>query len=176
LGSILFLVAAFLPVSRVYVEPLAEKKIEIITAMKRMWNTGQILFGSGSIVTVIALGILSYGFRDSPSAKWSYLGVSLMAVGAVLWNWHVAERIIDPVAFANNTNTPYLFVMYSILTQAGMVFIGIMLLNSIVANWVGWTFIIGSVFFLLMLIIFKDVPPFVYYVLTMIAAVVLFFG
>ena len=41
---------------------------------------------------------------------------------------------INPEAFVNGLLTPYLFVIYSILTQAGMALIGILLLRSCIAN------------------------------------------
>jgi len=46
-GSLLFLIAAFLPYSKAFVEPEAEKKLEIILGMKKMWIFGHILFGLG---------------------------------------------------------------------------------------------------------------------------------
>ena len=100
------------------------------------------------MLTVIALGFLSYGFRDIVGAWWSHLGVLLMFAGALLWCWHLRERTINPEAFVKGLNTPYPFVIYSILTQVGIALIGILLLRSCIVNWVGWMFIIGSgVFF-----------------------------
>jgi hypothetical protein len=175
-GSLLFLVAAFLPYSRVFVEPDPEKKLAIIMEMKKMWAIGQVFFGLGAMVTVIALGFQSYGFRDIAFARWSHLGILLMFIGTLLWCWHLWERIVQPEAFAKGLHTPYLFLLYSMLTQAGLVLVGILLLKSPVVNWVGWMFIIGAGVFFLLMLIFKDMPPFVYYVLTMIASVVLFTG
>ena len=40
LGSPLFLVAAFLPYSRVFAEPDTGKKLAIIMEMKKMWTIG----------------------------------------------------------------------------------------------------------------------------------------
>ena len=71
-------------------------------------------------------------------------------------------------------NTPYLFIVYSVLTQAGLVLIGIFFLKSDIVNWIGWMFIIGAAIFFVLMVIFKDMPPFVYYVLTLIASIVLF--
>ena len=176
MGSLLFLVAAFLPYSRVFTESAVEKRLDIILEMRKMWNIGQFLFGLGAVVTVLALGIQSYGFRQIAFARWSHLGVLLMAVGAIFWCWHLVDRTMDPEAFVRNLNTPYLFAVYSVLTQFGLAMIGIMLLRTEVANWVAWMFIIGSGVFLVLMIIFRDMPPFVYYVLTLIAAVVLFMG
>jgi hypothetical protein len=174
-GSLLFLVAAFLPYSKVFVEPVAEKKLEIILRMKNMWIFGHILFGLGSIITVVAFGIQSYGLKEIANSMWSHLGVILMSLGAVLWCWIVIERIINPEDFAYGRNTPFLFPAYSLLTQLGLVFIGIMLLKSSMANWIAWMFIIGSAILFLLMVIFKDMPPFVYYVLTIVAAVALYF-
>ena len=173
-GSLLFVVAAFLPYSRVFAEPDPEKKLAIIMEMKKMWAIGQVFFGLGAMVTVIALGLQSYGFRDIAFAGWSHLGILLMLIGTLLWCWHLWERTVQPEAFAKGWHTPYLFVSYSMLTQAGLVLVGILLLKSPVADWVGWMFILGAGVFFLLMLIFKDMPPFVYYVLTMIAAVVLF--
>ena len=174
LGSLLFLVAAFLPYSRIFAEPDTEKKLAIIMEMKKMWTIGQVLFGLGAVVTVIGLGLLSYRFRDLSVARWSHLGVLLMLIGSLLWCWHLWERTIDPESFVKGLQTPYLFVIYSILSQIGLALVGFLLLRSGIANWVGWMFIIGSGLFFLLMVIFKDMPPFVYYVLTMIAAVVMF--
>jgi hypothetical protein len=176
LGSLLFLIAAFLPYSRVFAEPDAGKKLAVIMEMKKMWTIGQVLFGLGAVLTVLGLGFLTYGFRDLSMARWAYFGVGLMFLGSLLWCWHLWERSIDPEAFVNGLHTPYLFAIYSILTQAGMALIGILLLRSCIVNWVGWMFIIGAGLFFLLMVIFRDMPPFVYYVLTMIAAVVLFLG
>jgi hypothetical protein len=174
-GSLLFLVAAFLPYSKVFVEPVAEKKLEIILRMKNMWIFGHILFGLGSIITVVAFGIQSYGLKEIANSMWSHLGVILMSLGAVLWCWTVVERIINPEDFAYGRNTPFMFPAYSLLTQLGLVFIGIMLLKASVANWIAWMFIVGSAVLFLLMVIFKDMPPFVYYVLTIVAAVALYF-
>jgi hypothetical protein len=174
LGSLMFLVAAFLPYSKVFAEPDPEKKLTIILEMKRMWTIGQVLFGLGAVVTVVGLGMLSYGFRDITVARWAYLGVALMFVGSLLWCWHLWERTIDPEAFANGLYTRYLFILYSVFTQLGLVLVGILLLKSCLADWTGWMFIIAMAVIFVLMVIFKDMPPFVYYVLTLICAVVLF--
>ena len=51
-------------------------------------------------------------------------------------------------------------------TQLGLAAIGFALLSSGLPQWVGLTLIGGSLFFLLAYLIFKDMPPLVYYLLT----------
>jgi hypothetical protein len=175
IGSILFIIAAFLPVSRVYVESAAEKKMEIINSMKSIWNISMTLFALGGLVTAVALGLQSYGLRSIQFAVYSHVGVALVFLGSILWGWHIIERLISPEGFANGTNTPYLFLVYSVLTQIGLALIGVLLIKSAIPHWIGWMFIIGSASLLILMIIFRDMPPFVYYVLTLIAAFAIYF-
>lgn len=56
-GSVFFLIAAFSPVSRVFGEPLAENKLDIIMRSLNQWKVTQFLFVSGAIVTGIGIGL-----------------------------------------------------------------------------------------------------------------------
>lgn len=173
-GSLLFLVAAFMPISRVYVEPSPEQKIELIMASKIQWNISMVFFVLGSIITAVGLGL--FVFRSETSVRFlipAYIGSAIILIGALLWSWHVIERIISPEGFARGTNTPFLFVLYSILTQFGLILLGIFLLYSNYSNWVGKAMIAGISLLFILMLIFKDMPPFVYYIFTMILAVVL---
>ena len=175
-GSLLFIVAAFLPYSKVFVEHDPEKRMIIITEMKRMWNIANIFFSLGAIITVIGLTLIMLGFKEIINTRSLYLNIFLLSVGAVLWSWVVAERIISPEKFANGTNTPYLFAIYSILTQVGLFLFGFFLLKTTFVNWVGWMFMLGSGTLFILMVIFKDMPPVVYYLLTLTLSVVLIIG
>jgi hypothetical protein len=64
LGSVLFLIAAFSPISfRVFPEPSAARKLEVMTASPTAWFVAQILFALGAMVTMI--GIALVGRRKS---------------------------------------------------------------------------------------------------------------
>lgn len=176
IGSLFFLIAAFLPYTKVFIEPDPHQKMYIINNMKNMWNIGNVLFGLGSLITVLGLGMISFGFKNTPNASFSLIGIILMAIGAILWSWHVAERIISPDGFANGTNTPFLFVLYSVLTQFGLFLLGIFFLKTELANWLGWMFMIGSAGLFILIVIFKDMPPVVYYLITIIFSISLIVG
>ncbi len=64
--------------------------------------------------------------------------------------------------------------MYVILTEAGLILLGIALLDTGLQNWVGWMLIIGDALFLVLMIILGDLPPFVFYLLTLIAGIMIF--
>lgn len=175
LGSLFFLIAAFLPYSKVFIEPDAEKRVEIILSMQRMWIAGHVMFALGSLITVIGLGMYMSGMERLHNTVLTFTGIILLAVGALLWTWHVTERIIHPEGFARGNLTPYLFLAYSLLTQAGLLIIGYVMIRSNMISWVGWMFLIGSASLFVLMVIFKDMPPFVYYLLTLVFSVALLF-
>jgi hypothetical protein len=176
LGSVLFLVAAFLPVSRVFAEPSPESKIEIIQSMRQMWTLGQLLFGLGALIVAASFSMLTYQMKNVPGSQWAMLAVILLIVGAIFWCWHLAERMTNPHIFAFNRHTPYLFVAYSIFTQLGLILIGTFFLRAGIFHWVALMFIISSSIFFLLMVIFKDLPPFAYYLITLIAAFRIYFN
>ena len=172
----MFLIAAFLPSSKVFTISDPEKRIEIIYNMHGMFNFSQVLFGLGSIVTVIGLGMLIRNFKGVQFYNLAYAALLIMFVGALLWSWHVTERMLDPEGWVYGRNTPYIYVIYNIFTMIGLILIGLFLLKTSVADWIGWMLTIGSALFLILLIILKDLPPFIYYVLTLTAALALYFS
>ncbi len=173
-GSLLFLVAAFLPVSRVYTVPDPEGKLEIIRELKWMWNTSCFLFGIGSLAMVLGWGIFVFSINEMKGMAIPLISLILMGTGALLWSWHVTERFLHPEGFANGTNTPFLFLIYSVFTQAGLALMGWYLLKIPLANWIGWMFILGSVLLFILMVIFKDMPPFTYYLITLVFSIVLY--
>lgn len=171
IASLLFLIAAFLPISKVYTEPLLERKIDYIQQMPGMWKYQQILFIAGSMITSLMLIFQALNLKNIPNSNLAMLGSIAILIGAILWGWHACERIIDPQGFANGQNTAYLFLLYSMLTQIGIALFGIALLQSDIPNWIGWMLIIGASLIFLIIIIAGDMPPFVYYLLTLIMSI-----
>lgn len=94
-----------------------------------------------------------------------------MAVGALLWSWHVYERAIDPTAFAAGELAIWPFVVYSLLTMAGLALIGVAFLQTELAAWVGWLSIGAAALFLILGVIFRDMVPLVFYLVTLTAAI-----
>lgn len=171
LGSILFIIAAFLPYSRIFAESDPAVRMEIISQQAKMWRTGQVLFVLGSVITVLGLVFLYYKFRTSIHSSLAWLSILFLLAGSILWSWHCVERMISPEGFVNGTLTPKLFLLYSILTQAGLIIFGVLLLGTNLAGWMAWMLILGTVLISILMIIFKDMPPFVYYVFTLILAI-----
>jgi hypothetical protein len=164
-GSIIFLVAAFVPISSVYALPTAESKLKLITDSLEAWRFSQVLFSAGVIITAVGIAVAAFALKDRPSAPFVVIAAVLLIVGAAAWSWSVYLRATDPAAFANGTMPGWHFVLYSLLTMAAFLLIGIACLQLGLPAWAGWVLIVGSILFFVLYIIFKDMPPFVYYLM-----------
>lgn len=174
-GSILFLMAAFSPISMAFFpERDPAKQLEIVLSSKRAWVISQIFFTSGAVVAAAGMGLAAYQWRILPGSKMAYVGFAVIGIGAILWVWDCYLRAGDPQALVEGTLPTWPFIGYTLLTQAGLVLVGVVMLRSALPSWVGWMVISGALVFFVLYLIFKDMPPFVYYVLTLITGIMLY--
>ncbi|MEO6063406.1 MAG: hypothetical protein ABIQ99_15850 [Thermoflexales bacterium] len=172
-GSILFLIAAFMPISRVYMLS-APDKLALITAQREAWGFSQALFSAGSIVFAAGVGLAAFALRDQPAAPFLFVATAFLAAGAVVWSWHVYLRVIDPTAFAQGSLPGWQFASYTVLTMAAFLLIGIALLQMGFPAWAGWLLVGGSLLLFVLYVIFGDMPPFAHYLLGLAFAFALF--
>jgi hypothetical protein len=170
-GTVLFLIAAFVPVSQVFAEPSPAAKLEIIDSNPTAWSTAQAVFGLGGSITAIGLGFVAYHLRDTPGAVWAYIGLVAVILGAALWEGHVYLRAIDPEGFVEDRLIGWLFPAYALLTQAGLIAFGVAYLRAGYPAWLGGVTVGGAVIFFIVFFAFKDIPPLLYYILTFMAGV-----
>ena len=170
-GSVLFIIAALMPVSQVYVAPSPAAKLEIITTNRTAWTASQLLFGLGASIAAIGLGFVAYHLRGTPGAVWAYIGLAVVILGAVLWDGHVYLRAVDPERFVEGRLIDWQFPAYALLTQVGLLAFGVAYLRAGYPAWLGGITVGGAVIFFILYLVFKDIPPFVYYVLTFIAGI-----
>jgi hypothetical protein len=173
-GSVLFLVAAFSPVSRIFAMPDAAVRLEIIAGAPNQWLLAQLLFALGSIVTAVGIGLVAVRFSGQGFTIYLTTSAAVMAVGALLWCWHVYMRAVEPARFVAGEIPLWLFAAYSLLTMAGLALLGTALLQTTLATWVGWLPIGSAALFLILALVFGDMPPLVYYLITLIVGVVLY--
>ncbi len=174
IGSLLFLIAAFLPISRVYAFNNSEDKLALIKDAEGAWNISQTLFSLGAIVTVLGVALAAFILNGRSSAPMLYLAATLLFVGAAAWTWQTYLRAKDPIAFAEGSLTGWHFALYTLLTLAAILLIGISILQLGFSTWAGWLLIGGALFLFVLYIIFKDMPPFVHYLLFLALAFVVF--
>ncbi len=172
-GSLLFLIAAFSPISQVYMLS-APEKLALITSQRDAWGISQALFSAGSIVFAAGVALAAFAHRDQPAAPFLFAATAFLVVGAAVWSWHVYLRVIDPAAFAQGTLPAWQFASYSLLTMAAFLLIGIALLRLGFPAWSGWLLAGGSVLLFVLYVIVKDMPPFAHYLLGLALAFALF--
>jgi len=174
LGSVLFIVGAVMPISsRVYPEASAAKKLEHITESPTAWAVSQVLFGLGSIITVIGMALLASYARDGSFAWLMWTSTAVLALGLVPWVWHLYARTVDPAAFAEGGLPAWLFLLYAALTEVGLAIFGAALLASPYPPWLGWVVIVGMALLIVLTIVFGDMVPGVFYLVTGLAGVVI---
>jgi hypothetical protein len=141
---------------------------------RNAWTFSQFFFAAGALITVIGFGLSGILFRGQPFSVTIYASVALLLIGTIFWIWHVYLRAVDPAAFTERTIPVWLFAAYTFLTQAGLIIYGAAFLRTGIPEWVGWMMIVSMSLFFLLTVIFKDMPPFVYYIITMVTGIMIF--
>lgn len=170
-GALLFLVAAFSPISSVYAAPSKERKLELIRAAPGAWRASQWMFGGGALLFGLGVAIGTFALRERFSAPLLYLPAVLLLVGAVSWSWHVYQRALDPIAFVEGALPGWQFLLYTVLTLAALALIGAALRQMAFPGWAGWVLLGGAALLFVLYVIFKDLPPFVHYLLGLVVGV-----
>ena len=174
-GSALFLCAANAPISvRVFAPGRsASHKLDAIRGSPTAWSVTQIMFGLGASITVIGIGVLAYGLGRQPPVWLIWTSVALLTIARVLWLWHLYGRTVDPDAFAEGRWPRWPLLAYFMLTEAGLAIVGYALLRGDLAMWIGWMPIGSMVLLFVLTLIFRDMPPLMFYTVTLILGIAL---
>lgn len=95
-GSLLFLVAAFLPVPRVFVVRGAEQQVAVISADRSEWRVAQFLFGSGATIAWVGMAMLAYRLNTKMRSTFPLTAVAASGAGLAFWVAYVYLRTISP--------------------------------------------------------------------------------
>jgi len=88
-----------------------------------------------------------------------------LAIGALAWEWSLYLRGTHVSEFAFGTLPGWPFATYVLLTIGGIALLALGLLIGDSPSWLGWTTLGADVVFLAGYLRFKDIPPFVFYLL-----------
>lgn len=173
-GAIVFLVAASLPVSiHVFPERVPARRLEHIAAARTQWSVGQVLFGVGAVVTVAGVVMLARHAADGPATRLLQISAGVLLLGAALWVWHLYGRSTDPAAFTAGHLPMWPVLAYFVLTEVALGIYGLALLRMGVTAWVGWLVIVSMAVLLVLTIVFRDMVPAAYYLVTLVTALML---
>jgi hypothetical protein len=163
--------------------------VRLVHTHPRMWRWSTGFFLAGVPVVLLGQSELTLLLRGAGDPGWAPLGLMATTVGAVLWLANLAARLsVDPWAGERQAATgalpelyeplarwtTMLFVLYTILTFAGLAAFGLALLaTSLLAVWVGWVALVFGLAGLAAFAIFRDAPPFLHYVMPLVIGVLL---
>ena len=137
------------------------------------WRAAQPLYAVGPLVAAAGVGCL-VPTSSSPIARGLYAAAcAALTLGALPWAWSTYQRgrLVQEFAYRQLPSWP--FATYVLLTIGGLALLSMGLLSSSEPAWLGWLTIGADVAILIAYLSFKDIPPFVFYLLFILIGVVL---
>jgi hypothetical protein len=160
----LFVVGAGVAVPRVFTEPDRDEKARMLAERPLQWRLGQPLYASGALVAALGVGALA-AEGEGRGNRLLASSCALLVVGALAWSWSVYRRALLPREFALGQLSGWPFSTYIWLTLAGLLLLGYGLLIGDWPAWLGWLVLGADALFLVAYLRYRDIPPFVFYVL-----------
>jgi hypothetical protein len=115
-------------------------------------------------------------FSESQGILLAWIGGVGFALGHVFWIWHVGLRAAQPEKFAKNELPgSWLFAAYSFFILPGLACFGAAFWLQGIHQVLGAVIFLGALLVLGLFIKFKDMVPFVYYVMTLAIGLTLLF-
>lgn len=167
-GAALFFVGAAIGVPRVFTEPDPDEKARLLAGREVAWRISQPLYALGALVAAAAVGAVA----AEHDATLLAVSCALLLVGALAWSVSVYRRALHPRDFALGRLSAWPYVTYVWLTFAGLALLGSGILTGIGPDWLGWLVLAGDALFVAAYLRFRDIPPFVFYVLLAVVGVV----
>jgi hypothetical protein len=164
-GSVIFVAGAAVGVPRVFTEPDPQVRLRLLTEHLGMWRAAQPLYGLGPVIAAAGVGYLAAGAPTRGTRATFAVACLALAVGAVAWAWSLYLRGTRVAEFAFGTLPGWPFATYVLLTIGGLALLGAGLLAGGFPVWLGWLTLGADVVFLAGYLWFRDIPPFVFYLL-----------
>lgn len=164
-GAALFCAAAFSPSSFVFGMSDPGARRAHLAKHVRSWPWAQAFFASGAVVSAVGLVVLGLQLDGAAGGGVGLAG--LLAVAAsVPWAMHCWLRGRDVEGFLAGTLPASHFALYLWGTLAALAITGTSLLDADLADWLPWFVLGATAVFVLALLRFRDLPPFVLYLVT----------
>ena len=175
LGTVLIYTGfgAFPP--RIYTEKNIQEKSNLLAALPRRWILCQSLVILGGIVSVAGSVFLIPLFGESLGALPARIGVVGFVLGHVFWIWEVGLRTVQPQKFAKNELPGWLYRTYSILILLALAGFGVGFWLQGIHRVLGAGIFLAALLVLGLFLKFDDMPPFVYYAMTLAIGLTLLF-
>jgi len=175
IGSSAFGLGAAVGVPQVFTERDPQVRHRMLKEHVGIWRIAQPFYGLGPVIASAGAGYLA---ADAPTGGWTrtvFAAACLaLVIGGLTWAWSVYVRATRISEFAFGTLPGWPFATYVLLTIGGLGLLSIGLLAGGFPVWLGWLNLGADILFLGVYVRFKDIPPFVFYLLlTLVGVVVL---
>ena len=131
------------------------------------WRLGQPLYALGALVAALGVGSLAAD-GEATSGTWLAVSCALLVFGALAWSWSVYQRALRPREFALGRLPGWPFIAYVRLTFAGLFLLGLGMLTGDSPVWLGWMILGADALFVVVYLRYRDIPPFVFYILLLV--------
>lgn len=177
-GFVFILVASSVGPPRLYQEPDSEARLEIIANHTTRWAASNLIFAVGGLITAAGLALFALQIRGSASLWLIVLGVASYTLGAIVWAIFMYQRTVDPSSlFTSYAFSPPTIALVG-LTVIGLVLYGVIFLQAGYPGWLGVGTIAamvltGGAALLFPTQFFASFPPQLFYLLTLVAGIVM---
>jgi hypothetical protein len=170
-GAGVFFTAAFAPASYVFGMRDAAERRAHLDRHAFSWRWGQLLFAAGAVVS--AVGLLVLGVQlDGTTGTAIALSGALALGGAFPWAEHCRRRALAVDDFLEGRLPGWHFLVYVWCTLAALAVTGVALLHTDLPQWTAWFVLGASALLTAAMLRFRDLPPFVLYVVTVVVGAV----
>ena len=167
-GAVLFLAAAFAPSSYVFGMSDPDEQRAVLAKHERSWRWGQIPFAAGAVVS--AFGLLVLGVQLG-SVTLTVAGVVATLV-SLPWADHCRRRALSWTDFLDGRVPSGGYRVFVWGTLSALAATGVALLNNGFPTWTGIYTLGATALFAAWWVAQKDLPPFVFYLVTGVLGVV----
>jgi len=175
LGTILTYIGFGIFPARIYTSKNIRDRLDLLAAMPLRWVISQAIVILGAFVAVAgSIFLISY-FSGSQRILFATIGAIGFVLGHIFWIWQLRLRIIQPPLFAKNELPGWLFTTFSVLALLGIANFGIAFWFQGIHQLLGACLFFAGIIVLVLFLKFNDMPPFIYYAMTMAIGLTLFF-
>lgn len=160
--------------SRIYTATDIDLRVRLIDMHSGRWAISQAFVILGSTASIMGLALVTSWLQGTAGATLALVGLIAVTIGGVLWDWHLVMRIRNAQGFARGELLFWPFLIYSILTPAGLAAYGVAFWVDAANPFFGAGLLAVALIVLGLEAILKDMPPFVHYAMTLAIGLVLF--
>lgn len=164
-GAAVFVAVAFAPASFVFgISDEAERRA-YLERHARSWRWGQLPFAAGAVVSAVGLLVLGVDLDGGAGTAIAWAG-GLAIAASLPWAEHCRRRALSAEDFLEGRLPWWQFVVYVWGTLAALGVTGLALLGTELPRWTAWLVLGAAAGFTAAWLRFRDLPPFVFYVVT----------